>query len=164
MTVCVAIGFLTMTTGAWGQAGGEASVTVGDAEYAFTLNAAQSDWRGSASLPSISMSLAAGGEARESGVLALSLGFEMTGGQLISAEARLLRKSGDGTEWLYCEDEIESGGLAIEVETIAEDGETLSVQGRMTCELGTSENFGRDIDLSNAVPVSSAFNVKLQRL
>ena len=153
-----------VTTAAWSQQSSEAAVTIGEVEYAFALNAEQSDWSGSANFPSISIALAAGDEAREHGFFSLRFGFEMGGGQIRGAEAKLLRRSGDATESLYCEDETESGGLLVEVESAVQNGDSLSIEGRISCLLGTSENYGRDIDLSDPLDVSANYTLVLKKL
>jgi len=57
------------------------------------------------------------------------------------------------------------GGLSVTHDSHAVEGtRRLSVGGSFKGTLGPSETYGRDIDLSNAVPVSGNFTVTLEAL
>lgn len=159
-----ATAILFAAAGAWGEDDNGASLTIGEVASDFSLNTEQSDWSGSADFPSVSITLSAGETALEAGIFSLRLGFEMAGGQMSGVEASLLRRSGDATENLYCKDEPDGGGLAIDVESTSQDGDALTIKGTISCELGTSESYGNDIDLSDPVPLSGDFDVTLQKL
>lgn len=152
------------TTAAWGQASGEANLTIGDIERGFNLRTEQSDWSGSVQFPSISISLSPDAATREAGVFGITLNFDWFSSQIANADLRLLRRSGDGTQNIYCYDETERGGLLVDIESYVQEEETVNIVGRMSCQLGTSENFGRDIDLSDPVDISGDFSVVLFKL
>ena len=159
-----AAAILLMATGAWGEESNGASLTIGEVASDFVLNTEQSDWSGSADFPSVSITLSAGETALEAGIFSLRLGFEMAGGQMGGVEASLLQRSSDATESLYCNDEPEHGDLTVDVESTSQDGDALTIKGTISCELGTSESYGNDIDLSDPVPLSGDFDVTLQKL
>jgi hypothetical protein len=97
--------------------------------------------------------------------LTLGLSFEASGWSPSGAEMDLSRfDGGERVLRVFGREEAERGGLAIELEEHEIDGGRLSLTGRFTGALGPSENFGRDIDLSDGVPVSGRFSVTLETL
>ena len=158
----VVIGLTAAT--ATGAEDSRALISIGDSEYAFTLRSEQSDWVGSTSFGSVSIRLIPNEEGREAGWTGLSLGFEISGDQARNGEARLTRRVDSGFQNLFCEDDSEGGALVVELESVAMENETLSIDGRMACQLGTSENFGQDIDLSDPLEISGSFVLALPKL
>ena len=159
----IAATVILVTSGAWADEGGEARLTVTDVEQVFTL-AESSDYSGSPEFPSVSLALRGPRDGNATDVVSVMLGFAIHGDEASSPEARLLRRVGDETEWLFCYSEAERGGLTVALEEHAIDGNFMSVQGQFSCNFGTSENYGRDIDLSDPLAVSGQFNVTLERL
>lgn len=154
---------ILVTSSAWAEEGGEALLTVADVEQAFAL-ATSSDFSGSPDFPSVNLSLSGPRDGNATDVVSVMLGFEIHGDEAPSPEARLLRRVGEETEWLFCYSEAEPGGLTVALEEFAIDGDLMSVHGQFSCNFGTSENYGRDIDLSDPLAVSGQFNVTLERL
>ncbi|MEM7120147.1 MAG: hypothetical protein AAF563_02645 [Pseudomonadota bacterium] len=50
------------------------------------------------------------------------------------------------------------------MESTSQDGDILTDIGSVACQLGTSGDFGDEIDLSDPLPISGDFAVALQRL
>lgn len=73
-------------------------------------------------------------------------------------------EDGERVTQLFGREEAERGGIVIELDTYAIDGTRLDLTGRFSGTLGPSENYGRDIDLSEGVAVSGSFSVSLQTL
>jgi len=144
------------------EEGGEAKLTVGGEEHAFVLNAEQSDWSGSSAFTSVNIWTFASDAETRAKFPSFTLGFEIQGGEARAAELRLNRASGDAIERLY--GEPDAGGLVVQLDKIESQDSLLSLSGSFTSDVGPSENAGRDIDLSDPLPVSGRFSVTLEKL
>ncbi len=157
-------GFLVcaMTGPAIAQNADEVTILIDGEEHILSLWAEQSDWSGSESWPSISI-LARGSNG--AGTLTLGLSFEASGWSPSGAEMDLSRfDGGERVLHVFGQEEAERGGITVELDGHEIDGSRLSLTGRFTGTLGPSKNFGRDIDLSDGVPVSGSFSVTLETL
>jgi hypothetical protein len=153
------------TSGAMAEEGGEALLTIGDVEQKFTLSPT-SDFSGSPQFPSATITLAIPHEGNATDIIHVSLGFDVDiySEDVSAPEARLLRRTGETTENRFCYDEAERGGLTVTLEEYSIEGDFMSLQGRFSCDFGTSENVGRDIELTDSLPISGEFRVTLERL
>lgn len=73
-------------------------------------------------------------------------------------------EGGDRVLQLFGQEESERGGLTVQLDSHEIDWTQLSLNGQFTGQLGTSENYGRDIDLSGGKPISGSFAVTLEML
>ena len=141
------------------EEGGEVVLTIGGEEVVFALWDDQSDWSGNDSWASTNIYTQAQGEAWDR-YKTLTLSFDGPLGAMGSPEASLSRMlSGEEMQQLYSHDE--AGDLAVTIEAASVEGELLSVSGTVSGAFGTSENWGRDIDLSEPVPFEGRFDVTL---
>lgn len=152
-------GPLALATPAAAQEGGEVVLTIDGEEIVFALWEGQSDWSGNESWASTNIYTRAQGEDWDR-YKTLTLGFGGPLAAMGTPEASLSRVvSGDEMEQLYSQDE--AGDLAVTIEEAQVEGEFLSVSGTVSGVFGTSDNWGRDIDLSDPVPFEGRFDVTL---
>ncbi|NNU81393.1 hypothetical protein HMH01_13200 [Halovulum dunhuangense] len=151
---------------ATGHAEGSGALTLNlaDDEYVLPLWSEQSDWSGGESWPSINIHARAPSEGGGD-PLVVSLSFEASRWEPAVPELDLTRyKDGAVVLKLFAREEADHGALSVTLEGHEVDGSMLSLAGRFEGTMGTSDNFGRDIDLSDAVPVKGTFEVTLENL
>jgi hypothetical protein len=136
--------------------GGTLILEIGGETAGYELWVGQSDHSGNASWRSIN--IYARPSSDDLGFGTLTLGFEVVNGRAGNPEASLRSEAGQ----LYSGDE--AGALAVEVTEAADDGDLLVLTGSFSGDFGTSENFGRDIDLSEPVGIEGSFAVRLPAL
>jgi hypothetical protein len=89
------------------------------------------------------------------------LGFEIINGASGNPEASLTSVTNGKREKLFAGNEEEEGGLVVKIENVSTSDDELSVAGTFATQMGTSENYGRDIDLTSPLQVTGSFNVVL---
>ncbi len=139
--------------------GGAVSLEIGGETVEFPLWAGQSDWSGSEVFASVNIYARPTDEATWARFKTLALGFTVTGAGVDSPELSLSRVAADGIEKLHAG--ADAGGLAVTVDTRAVAGYEMTLSGTFSGRMGPSDNFGRDIDLSDPVPVTGRFSVTL---
>ncbi|MCB1313354.1 MAG: hypothetical protein KDK29_16415 [Sedimentitalea sp.] len=146
------------------QSTGEVTLIIADEERTVPVWSEQSDWSGPETWPSINIyARAFDDEDREPVVL--SLGFEASRWQPSVPELEVdLYESRERVGKLYAREEEERGGLSVTLDSHAIDGTLLSISGSFEGTLGPSDNYGRDIDLSQGIPVKGTFVVTLDQL
>ncbi|SDZ24426.1 hypothetical protein SAMN05444004_10898 [Jannaschia faecimaris] len=143
---------------------GELTLNLAGEEQVVPLWDRQSDWSGSENWPSINIYARAFNNDGED-PLVVTLSFDAPGGNTSRKEMGLSRyENGETTLRLFGGEDEEDGALSVTLESYVFDGSQLSLIGRVQGMLGTSENFGRDIDLSDAVEVEGTFAVTLEKL
>lgn len=152
--------WLTTVSSASADEMGQAALFIDGEKHQFELNAQQSDWSGSADYASVNITLKAAHETTRSLYPALSVGFEYSGGQVRAIEIRLMKKADSGGI-LRLYGAPDTGRITLEEGSFAVAGQELSFSGGLETMLGTSENFGRDIDLSNPLKVTGTLTVTL---
>ncbi len=153
---------LTMNFGmVQAQEPGEIMLEVGNKSIPFELEASQSDWSGSVSGGSVSISAnPVDIDAQEQAYWRLNIGFQFSGTNGDRASASVLRKTTNGErQSLYSEHD--QGDMTVDLSEISVDGDLLSVSGTMAGQMGASSNYGRDIDLSEPVDFKGSFAVTL---
>lgn len=146
------------------QSAGELTLTLAGEERVVPLWASQSDWSGGESWPSINIYARAFDENGEN-PLVVSLGFDAPGWTPGRAEMQLTSyEDGEAVLQLFSGEDEEEGALSVVVDGHEVDGTTLTLTGSFDGTMGTSDNFGRDIDLSDGVPVTGTFAVTLDEL
>ncbi|MEQ6250371.1 hypothetical protein ABMC89_15860 [Sulfitobacter sp. HNIBRBA3233] len=157
----LAVGLATPTIA---ESTGELVLTIAGEEEVIPLWGTQSDWSGSANWPSINIYARSFNEDGED-PLVVTLGFDAPGWTPSQAEMRLSRyEGGDAVLKLFANEDEEDGGLAVKLDSHALEGTLMSLTGSVTGTLGTSDNYGRDIDLSDGIPVDGVFTVTLEEL
>jgi len=141
------------------QEGGAVTITIGDNTYDFPLSESQSDWSGPISFANIYIDTRPMDEGTRELFNHFSLGFDYFGEQIDYAEATLIRVIDGELVYYYANAEDTDIVLTIEEESV--DGEFLTIAGNAEMTMGTSENFGRDIDLSDPLSLSASFAVIL---
>lgn len=154
---------LVMATCAAADDGADLELTIDGIETPVTLGWS-SGVSGKADYPSAKLVLMQRGEGEDEGdLLMVSLGIETFRGKITHVEARLTRQIDD--EQLpprFCYDELERGGLTVDLDEFTETDSGWTVVGQFSCAFGSTENFGRDIDLDDAIEVSGSFNTTLE--
>ena len=146
------------------QSSGEITLTVGGEELVVPLWSGQSDWSGGESWPSVNIYARAFNENGED-PLVVTLGFEAPGWTPDVSELQVTRyEGGEVRRRLYSGEDEDEGGLAVTIDSHAIDGTTLNISGRFDGMMGTSESFGRNVDLSDPVPVAGTFAIALEEL
>jgi len=154
-----ALAAIALASPALAEEGGQIVLTIDGQDVVFPLWAEQSDWSGNASWASANIYTRAQGEDWER-YKTLTLGFEGPSGAAGNPEVSLSRAvAGGGTESLYSTDE--EGDLTVTVEGARVEGAFLSFSGTLSGVLGTSDNWGRDIDLTDPLPFEGRFEVTL---
>lgn len=152
---------LSVTGAAQAEEAGTLTLDIDGESYAYTLWAGQSDWSGSESYASTNIYTQPAEGGDESDYKTFTLGFEVIGGSASSAEARLTRLIDEERVRYFGNEDEDEGGMSITVDEMSTSGEELSVSGSFSGQMGTSENYGRDIDLEDGLSVSGTFDVTL---
>lgn len=145
------------------QSTGAVTLTIEGKERIIPISE-QSEWYGGEIRPYISLDARAlDDNGREE--LVMGLGFQATRWEASSPEMTLWRFE-DGTlvQRLFAYQEEERGALTVTLDSHELDGTKLNLTGRLEGTLGTSESRGREIDLSDGVPVVGTFAVTLEQL
>jgi len=146
------------------QSTGELILAIAGEEQIIPLWGQQSDWSGGESWPSVSLYARAFNDDGED-PLVVTLGFDAAGWKPSLAEMRLSRyEDGEVVLRLFAGEDSEDGALSVTLDSHEVDGTVLSLTGSLEGTLGTSENLGRDIDLSDGVPVKGTFAATLEEL
>ncbi|PWJ20458.1 hypothetical protein [Jannaschia seohaensis] len=146
------------------QSTGELLLQMNGEEIAVPLWGSQSDWSGSDTYPSINI-YARAFNADGEDPLVVTLGFDAGNWIPDLEEMRVTRyEDGAAVQKLFGGHDAEDGGVAVTLDSHEMEGELLTLTGRVSGALGTSENFGRDIDLAAGGPVEGSFRVTLQKL
>ena len=156
-TIATATLASTLGLAADAEEGGEVVLDVDGETHAYTLVPGQSDWSGSESFGSAS--IYASPDDNASHLQSMMFGFSLAGGAAEGGEINLRTVSDGETIRYYAGEDAEEGGLVVTLESASVSGEELSLTGSFQTELGTSENYGRDIDLSEAMAMQGTFNV-----
>ncbi|MDM8168120.1 hypothetical protein [Roseovarius sp.] len=158
-TIAAATLVSTIGLAAYAEEGGELVLEVDGETHAYTLLPSQSDWSGSESFGSAS--IYALPTDKSSHLQSLMLGFSLAPGGAERGEINLRTVSDGDTIRYYAGDDAEEGGLVVTLDSSSVSGEELSLTGSFQTELGTSDNYGRDIDLSEAMTMQGTFSVVL---
>lgn len=146
------------------QSSGEITVMIAGAERTIPVWAEQSDWSGSEDWPSINIYARDFRDEGEEPAM-VSLSFEASRWQPGVPEMDMvLYENRKPVGELFAREENERGGLTVTLESHEIDGALLSISGIFEGTLGPSDNNGRDIDLSEGVPVTGRFTVTLDQL
>lgn len=140
---------------------GEVTLEIDETTYAFPLWKSQSDWSGSESYTSVNIFARPGDKQTKAKFQTFTLGFETMGSNLNSGEITLTRLVDGDRQKLYAGTDEDEGGIDLVLESKSVDGDELKIAGTFTTQMGTSKNYGRDVDLSNPVEVSGRFDVTL---
>ena len=147
------------------EEGGAVTIEIDGQTYQFPLWAQQSDWSGwgAPDNPSGSVNIYARptDEATWALFKTLSLGFSFAGTVASNPEANLVRIVEGEQQRLFAGDDADEGGLSVSLTDIRVDGTELTVAGSFQGQMGTSPNYGRDVDLSSPVPLHGTFEVVL---
>lgn len=144
---------------ALGQEGGTVEVTIDETSYDFPLWESQSDWSGSAEWASVNIYSRPLDEDTWELFKGFTLGFQYNGGTVGSGEASLSRViDGELVRYFADADDTE---MTLTVEEASVDGAYLTLNGTAEMTMGTSDNFGRDIDMSEPLSLSAVFAVTL---
>ncbi|MAM61477.1 hypothetical protein [Maritimibacter sp. UBA3975] len=158
-TVFIALATATIGLAAQAEEGGDLTLTINGEDYAYSLWASQSDWSGSESFGSVNIYAQPAGE---DGIFkTFSLGFSLAAGKAERGEINFRTVSDGETTRLFAGADDDEGGLAVMVDSVSVSGEKLSVSGRFQSRMGPSDNFGRDIDLSDPMEIEGSFDVVL---
>lgn len=152
---------LSLAGAAQAEEAGTLTLDLGGESHSFTLWADQSDWSGSESYASVNIYARPDGDATRAAYGILTLGFELAGGSTNAPEASLTRLDGDTRVKLFSQGDADEGGLTITADSSSVSGDELTVSGNFSGDMGISENYGRDIDLSDAVAFTGTFDVVL---
>lgn len=157
--IAVVASALSLGTSASAEEGGEMTLDIGGQTVAVPMQPVQSDWSGSESWASVSIY----GQPTDAAVFetykAFSLAFELVNGTAGSGEARLSTSS-DGEIVRYFADQSDDL-LEVTVDSVDISSQLLTVVGTFAATMGTSENFGRDVDTSDPIEVTGEFSVTL---
>lgn len=160
-TPCLAC---ALATASFSQSSGSVTLTFADEERTIPVWSEQSDWSGSDNWPSINIYARDFRDDSEEPIIA-SLGFEAARWQPSVPEMEIvLYENRKPAGRLYAREEEDGGGLTVIVDSHVINGTSLSLTGSFEATLGPSDNYGRDIDLSQGVPVTGTFAVVLQAL
>ena len=138
--------------------GGSVALVVDGSSYEFPLDTNQSDWSGSPSYGSVNIYTRPTDEATWALFKQLTLGFTVMNGKVDAPEISLYRVVDGEMQKLFGNKDT---GAMVTVEEVTTQGAFLAVSGQFSSDLGTSRNYGGDIDLSAPVPVSGTFAVTL---
>ena len=158
-TCSAAICFCVLAAAAQAEERGTLALTVDGESHEYELWAEQSDWSGSESFGSVS--IFARPVDRDMALGSIMFGFSLAAGNAELGEINL-RTGHDGeTVRYFAGADPEEGGLAVTLDEASVSGEELSVTGSFRTQAGTSENFGRDIDLTDPMQIEGTFDVVL---
>jgi hypothetical protein len=143
---------------AFAEEGGVLTLEIEGAVYEFPLNAGQSDWGGTQAYGSVNIYSRPTDEATWALFKQLTLGFTLQQTVADAPEISLNRMVGDEMEKLFGNAEA---GAEVTLDEVITDGDFLTISGSFKGDLGTSRNYGGDIDLSEPVPISGTFVVTL---
>ncbi|MCL3881948.1 hypothetical protein [Marivita sp. GX14005] len=139
---------------------GAVTLMVDGKEMQLPLNASQSDWSGSESYASVSISARPADDPTGEQIKSLSLGFDFANGTASLPELYLLR-AGEGDALVRLFGNEEDGKLTVQVSRSVVEGPFLAIEGSFSGAVGPSEDYGRTVDLSDPADVSGSFNVVL---
>ena len=143
---------------------GDLILTIAGEKQVVPLWGTQSDWSGGENWPSISLYARTFNDKGED-PLVVTLSFDAAGWKPSQSEMRLSRyKDGEAVLKLFANEDEEDGALSVTLDSHEVDGTMLRLTGSVQGMLGTSENYGRDINLSDGVPVEGTFAVALEEL
>ncbi|MEQ8559143.1 MAG: hypothetical protein RIB03_12570 [Henriciella sp.] len=143
------------------EGAGEVTLDIEGETYAFPLWESQSDWSGSESYASVNIYARPTDKETWSKFKTFTLGFETMGSNISAPEARLTRMVNGDQQRLFAGEDQDEGGLKVTVDSTSVTGDALSITGSFVAQMGPSDNFGRDIDLSDPVEITGRFDVKL---
>lgn len=155
----IALCLCVLATAAQAEERGTLSLTIDGDSYEYALWAAQSDWSGSESFGSVSIFAQPVDRDMEFG--SIMFGFSLAAGNAERGEINLRTVRDGETVRYYAGDDADEGGLTVTLDGATVSGEELSVSGRFQTQAGTSDNYGRDIDLSDAMEIEGIFDVVL---
>jgi hypothetical protein len=153
LSLCAA---LALATPLAADPGGSLLLDIDGAPAAYDLWTSQSDHSGSPNWRSVNIYARA--DAGADGYGTFTLGFSVVNGAASAPEASLRSEAGT----LFSREE--AGALEVTVTEVAPDGSLLVLTGSFSGNFGTSDNFGRDIDLSDPVAVEGSFALRLPEL
>lgn len=145
------------------QSMGTVTLTIEGEERSIPISGG-SEWYGGENRPYISLDARAlDDNGREE--LVMGLGFDAPRWDASAPEMTLWRfEDGELVQRLRAYQEEERGALTVTLDNHELDGTTLKLTGRLEGTLGTSENRGAEIDLSDGVHVVGTFSVTLEQL
>jgi len=143
---------------AFAEESGAVTLEIDGTSYEFPLEASQSDWGGSVTYGSVNIYSKPTDEATWALFKRLTLGFTITNGTTDAPELGLSRMVGGEMQKLFGSKDT---GATVTLEDASVDGDFLTLTGSFSGTLGTSKNYGSDIDLSDPVPVTGNFSVTL---
>lgn len=158
-TYSIALCFFVLAATAQAEERGRLTLTIDGESYDYELWAAQSDWSGSESFGSVSIFAQPVDRDMELG--SIMLGFSLASGNAERGEINLRTVRDGETIRYFAGADAEEGGLTVTLDGASVSGEELSVTGRFQTQAGTSDNYGRDIDLSDSMQMEGTFDVVL---
>lgn len=141
------------------EEGGAVALTVAGETYDFPLEASQSDWSGSESWPSINIYTRPVDEETWAKFKGFTLGFDAPSGDVSRLGATLTTADGDELTRYFADPD--QTPMTFDLRMLSMEGEFMTIEGTLTATMGTSDNYGRDIDLSDTVEVSADVAVTL---
>lgn len=153
--ICICV----LAAAAQAEERGTLALTIDGESYDYELWAAQSDWSGSESFGSVS--IFAQPVDRDVALGSIMFGFSLAAGNAERGEINLRTEQDGETIRYFAGADPEEGGLAVTLDEASVSGEELSVTGSFRTQAGTSDNFGRDIDLTDPMQIEGTFDVVL---
>lgn len=160
-SIAFAVFAICVAPPALAEEGGELRLVIDGTPHVFTLWNEQSDWSGSESYASVNIYSRPSDDASQDLFSTFTLGFDLVNGAASNGEAGLQERREDSVLRRYGETDEDAGGLVVRIENSSVSGDELSVAGSFQTQMGASENYGRDIDLSDPVTVEGTFDVIL---
>ena len=155
----VAASVLLSGTVAHAEESGAVNLMIEGNDYVFPLWASQSDWSGSAQWASVNIYARPTDEETWAILKTFTLGLEVVSGNPTNIEASLMTADGDEFTKYYADEDATP--LSVTIDEVVAEGEFLTVSGALSMTMGTSDNYGNDIDLSEPIEVNGDFVVTL---
>lgn len=157
--MCLVLLACTFGLAAHAEEGGQLTLEIDGQSYAYTLWPSQSDWSGSDTFGSVSIYARPADDTSQ--FKDFMLGFSLSAGAAQEGEINLRTVENGKTLRYYAGADEDEGALAVTLDSVSASGEELSISGTFQTRLGTSENYGRDIDLSGGPTLAGTFDVTL---
>jgi len=139
------------------QEAGEVRVTLDGREHVALLDPTQSDGQ---AYGSVSLSFRSVDRDDRQLFASLFLGFTYFANREVvdAPDLQILRFPDGKSEYLASQKKEEEGGLVVEILSFSDDCQYLTMSGILHGRMGTTENYGRTIDLSVPLDVKAEFS------